>query len=388
MSTRKIDGWWYADFYACGKRYRMRSPQNTAPATRAYEQYLRGEIAKMGSLDHLDPKIQAKQKVEPTFGDFAERWMREYVAVNNRHSTMYEKRRALNVHLLPAFCRHKLSAITTREIERYKTAKSELLLTPKSINNQLTILRKCLVTAKQWEELNEVPHIQFLKALEPPFRFLTREQAAALIAAAPAGLWRAMITVALRTGMRFSELIALQWNDIDWTRGAHGMVTVRRARVRGVLGPPKSNRVRYLALTSDAASELRRIAPVGNRGEIPVLTFEGRWVRYDTAWKHLRQICDAAGIDRVSWHDLRHSFASHLVSANAPIKAVQELLGHATIDMTLRYTHLEPNFQASMMSLLDPGESNRWAANGQEPATTLNDQAQALASGAANLRRK
>lgn len=60
-----------------------------------------------------------------------------------------------------------------------------------------------------------------------------------------------------------------------------------------------------------------------------------------------------AFLDQFGWHVLRHTFASHLLMRGAPLKAVQELLGHATIDMTMRYAHLSPAAMNEAISLLD-----------------------------------
>lgn len=63
--------------------------------------------------------------------------------------------------------------------------------------------------------------------------------------------------------------------------------------------------------------------------------------------------CDRAGIGRVGWHVLRHSFASHLVMLGQPLKAVQELLGHKDIRVTMRYAHLCPKVRQQAVAALD-----------------------------------
>src|ERR1700722_3016814 len=70
----------------------------------------------------------------------------------------------------------------------------------------------------------------------------------------------------------------------------------------------------------------------------------------------LWRACSRAGISRITWHVLRHTFASHLAMRGAPLKAVQELLGHASIEMTMRYAHLSPQVGRQAVALLDlPG---------------------------------
>lgn len=73
-----------------------------------------------------------------------------------------------------------------------------------------------------------------------------------------------------------------------------------------------------------------------------------------TSRRRLRQTCERAGITVVTWHDLRHTFASHLVAKSAPLPAVQKLLGHSEVKMTMRYSHLGPDQLRGAISLLGP----------------------------------
>ena len=68
-------------------------------------------------------------------------------------------------------------------------------------------------------------------------------------------------------------------------------------------------------------------------------------------------ICRLAGLRQVSWHVLRHTFASHLAMRGAPLKAIQDLLGHATIQMTMRYAHLAPEVARDAVRLLDANDA-------------------------------
>ena len=67
----------------------------------------------------------------------------------------------------------------------------------------------------------------------------------------------------------------------------------------------------------------------------------------------LERVQREAGFDDFGWHSLRHTFASHLVMRGVQLKAVQELLEHATIDMRMRHTHLSPNVRVSAVEVLD-----------------------------------
>src|SRR5437868_3855858 len=123
-----------------------------------------------------------------------------YAATNNKASTLSAKKFAFKHHLLPAFGRMRLDEIGMRDTEAYKARKLASGLKPKSLNNHLTMLRKALSVAVDWELLSYVPKVRWLKGPVAEFDFLNFEEAKRFLEAADPE-WRPMFTLALRTGL-------------------------------------------------------------------------------------------------------------------------------------------------------------------------------------------
>jgi site-specific recombinase XerD len=130
-----------------------------------------------------------------------------------------------------------------------------------------------------------------------------------------------------------------------------GQVHIRRSVTRGHVTEPKSNRARMVPLSAEAMRTLKAHRHL--RGELVFCSRSGRMLK-KTECKHpLWRACKRAGLRRIGWHVLRHTFASHLTMRGVPLKAVQELLGHATMEMTMRYAHLWPHVTRNAVQVLD-----------------------------------
>jgi integrase len=316
----------------------------------AAENAEREHIQRLLSAPSTPPPAPPKEV--PTFAKFAEEFMATYSEANNKPSEVQSKRTILRCHLLAAFGEKKLDVIQQREIEAYKSAKLKAGLAPKSVNNHLTILRRILSLAAEWGVLTHTPPVKWLKCPEPEFDFLDFDEAVRLEKGA-AGEWAVMITVGLTTGLRQGELLALRWEDVDLVRGR---LLVRRAVARGVIGTPKSGKSREIPLNEKALAALKRQRHL--RGELVFCDDAGKMLRKGSCKWPLWSACKRAGLRRIGWHVLRHTFASHLVMRRAPLKAVQELLGHSTIEMTMRYSHLSPDVRKDAVRLLDADPSD------------------------------
>lgn len=349
MSVRKIRNTWWIDFRFEGQRYRKKSLINSKAGALDYETTLRQRLIRGESLE---PKKIAKRK---RFHTFAWEWHELYVKNNNKHSEILGKQYILKSHLIPHFGNHYLDEITSIKIEEYKNIKDKTTLTRKTINNHISCLRKCLKSAHDWELLETVPKVKVFKTPPREFDFLTEEESIILLNHAD-GMWYEMILLALRTGMRLGELIALDWSAIDFNVNT---LVVRRSMVRNIIGSPKNNKERFIPLTSDVASILiKRKKESGY-----VFTYRGTFLKKDYCRTTISKICEKAGLRRIGWHKLRHSFASHLVQRNAPLKAIQELMGHADIQTTMGYSHLAPSTLRSAIDLLDSNSHGQHIVN-------------------------
>lgn len=339
-------------------RVRKVSPVQTKRGAEEYERQLRQALlAKTFAREVQSPKVA------PTLSTFSKDFIETYAMTNNKPSEVEAKRVSFRLHLLPALGQSRLDQIGVKEIEQYKAQKLAENLSPKTINNHLTMLRRLLVVAVEWGQLGAVPPIRWLAVPDAEFDFLDFEEAERLVAAAD-GEWRAMIVLGLKGGLRQGELLALRWEDVDLVVGR---MLVRRAVARGKIGTPKSGRSREVAIGKNAVAALRQHRHL--HGELIFSRSDGALLTKGECKWPLWRACKRAGIRRIGWHVLRHTFASHLVMRGAPLKAVQELLGHATIEMTMRYAHLSPDVRQKAAELLD-SSSGTWTAHEKKSFVT------------------
>jgi integrase len=238
MATRKIRNAWWVDFRWAGARHRKRSPVNTRAGAAQYELILREKLMRGELLDHIPTPASAAPAPAPgpnvLFREFAEQWFTTYVMVNSQPSEQRQRCSVLRARLVPWFGHIYLGDISTRAIEEFKLHELGHKLSRKTVNNHLAILSRCLRCALQWGYINTMPMIQLLRVCLPPFRVLTEEEVAVVISDNTDPKWNMMIRVALRTGLRRGELMALDWTDIDIQRKR---LTVNHAVSAGCQSP-------------------------------------------------------------------------------------------------------------------------------------------------------
>jgi integrase len=340
-------------------------PDTKAGAEEAERRHL-DRVLNTGEVTQVPTPPTTKEV--PTVREFSTIFL-ETSKLRNKPSTIDGKRKNLNVHLLPLIGDLRLDEVTYTVVEdvTLALASKQVLnprkkpadgimpkLSPKSVNNALMVLHRMLVVARKRRLIDFVPDFEWLRAPLGEFDFLSFEEADRLINAAE-GQLRAMLIIALRTGMRHGELLALRWQDVDLVAGR---IVVRQNVVRGVIGTPKSGKPREIPLGDDARNALKAHRHL--RGQYVFCTMDGKMLTDSELKNPLAHVVKRAGLARsVGWHCLRHSFASHLAMRGASLKVIQDLLGHGTITMTMRYAHLSPEIGRDAVRLLDNGASAR-----------------------------
>lgn len=334
------------------ERIRKKAPVQTRRGAEEYERQLRGAL-----LAGTHGQGEESGKGAPTFGAFTESFL-DWSDTNNKPSAAYAKRMILKNHLSPFFAGMRLSVIGPEEIERFKAEKVRAGFNPKSVNNHLAVLRSMLNLAVEWKKIPAAPKVKELRLPPQSFEFLTFEEADRFLAAA-ADEWRVAFTVAVKTGVRSGELRALKWRDIDLRAGK---IVVRSNIWRKREDTPKGGRSREIPLAESALRALKSQQKATRlRSEYVFADDKGEPLTEHMIEDVVRRTLRKAGVSKsrkFNWHGLRHTFASHLVMRGVPLKTVQELLGHASIEMTMRYAHLSPDVKRDAVSFLDAPHGN------------------------------
>ena len=274
--------------------------------------------------------LEEKPKTELTFETFYKEHYLEWC--KNRQAYYYSLKKYLLNRIPDWFRKLKLSEIGVRELELLQT---QLLNEGKSIatcNRYLSVIKASFTKAYEWdfipeERLKTIRKVKNLKGEVKRLRYLTEEEIKALLANCEPHLYPIVFT-ALNTGMRKSEILGLKWSNVDLKNdlillektknGERREIPINKALKKVLLG---------LFVDRRLDTDYVFVNPATRK-------------RYNDIKRSFNTACKKAGIKDFRFHDLRHTFASHLVMNGVDLKTVQELLGHKKLSMTLRYAHL------------------------------------------------
>lgn len=349
MSIIKRGKSYWVDFSFKDIRYRYRSPDNTFAGAKNFEALLRQRLAK--GLPLIDSPQNFMQKI--IYKDFVREFFDNYVKINNKFSEIRTKRSALDAYLLPYFGKLDLKDISSYKIENFKAVRQQQGLSNKYINNLLCVLSKSLRVAEDWGLLEKLPKIKHLKVAQQKYDFLSLEESRQLLNHAN-GMMRDLIILALHTGLRFGEIIALTWQDVNLTKN---ILTVSKSVSRGLLGSTKNNKLRYVPLSRELVVMLES-RKLHSQHNLIFPNRVGNFLIQERCRIWLHQVCESANLRKIGWHTFRHTFASRLAENNVSMRTIQELLGHSDTNTTMRYAHLSPLVLQEAIKTLE--KHNQW----------------------------
>jgi integrase len=299
----------------------------------------------------------------PTFAEAASEWLR-YVADDHavKPSTLRTYRSSVTGHFNPAFGDRRIDEISDGDLERWRNG---LSVSARTKNKLLTELYGIFKRAQKAYGLptNPAALVEKLKVRpRPEIEVYSPEEVRALVRAAADETDGALFLAAAFTGLRRGELIALRWRDVDF---AGSTIRVRASYAARELTAPKSGKVRAVPLARDVAAALAMLGQRERWTGDDDLVFPGQLGGHmdpDALGKRYHAARERAGLRRLRFHDLRHTFGTRMI-AKADILRVQEWMGHADIETTRRYLHFAPRHDDA--KLVDA------AFNSDEPAVPV-----------------
>ena len=237
--------------------------------------------------------------------------------------------------------------ITPAEIaEWFSKMVDEREWTPATTNRYRAVMSKAFKIGIQNGKVTSNPARLVPQRKEPAgkLRFLTENEEGRLRLALKNRPYSIpQLDIALHTGMRKSEQFSVTWDQVDLTQKfIH-------------LSATKNGSDRYVSLNSEAIRALNSLKETHERLKLPedstlFVSAQNKPMADPREW--LAAACAEANIQGVTWHTLRHTFASRLVMAGVDLKTVQDLMGHKTIAMTARYAHLSPAHKLTALEKL------------------------------------
>lgn len=330
--------------------------------------------------EEVAPRRRADAEVVTVEGASAS--LRRRLAVEGARKSYLEGCESMErVHVLPRLGTRPIHEVEAADVESLASGMLRKGLKPKTVRNVLTYLHSVFehAVARGWCASNPVRYASRPKRrragdVNPDLEFLTVAELEAVLRAIPdevvvrepaqsrigrsgpapppppdvlGPVLRVLVLAAAMTGLRQSELLGLRWRDVDWVAQR---VRVRNAYVRGDhSGEGKSDLStrRSVPMADRLARELDRWSRRTEYGGEGDLVFahpqSGRPLDRSKVTRRSKEACRAAGVTEITFHELRHTFATRLAASGQPLRTIQEFLGHADIKTTQIYAHYVPS---------------------------------------------
>ncbi len=334
------------------KRVRQTITGSNLQGAKEIEAKLKSELV---SGEYYDRRLKARQTIQ--FKEFIKEKYLPY-AENNKVSWKKEEM-LFRLWIEPIMGNKKMGRITQTDIEKLKKTMKDTNKAPKTINYAIDVIRMAFNMAIKWGYADKNPAVGVKRPEKDNrrVRFLTREEFEKLLDELKKHSTQVyeMAYLSLYTGMRFGEIASLTWQDIDFQ---NDIINIK---------DPKNNTGRVAYITENLKELLlekhKREKPE-NLNELLFKDNSGnKLIRISKTYdRSVNKLGFNDGItdprDKVVFHTLRHTFASWLAINGTPIYTIKELMGHKSLAMTERYSHLIPDIKREAVEGLSKMDRN------------------------------
>ena len=336
-----------------GKRIREKIGWESEGVTAKYAFEIRNERLRDIRLGEEVIPIQKKKKQKITFDEFMNEKYLPY-SKDNKNSSSYKREYQLyNAWIKPIIGEKTLKDISPFDLEKIKKEMKEEGKAPRTIEYALAVVRQAFNMAINWgiySGINPVAKVKKPKEDNKRIRFLSPEEAANLLEELKKHSKQTyeMAYLSLYTGMRAGEIFNLRWEDIDFD---NGIIYIKNSK-------NKTDRVAYM---TDGVKEMLLDKKRNLKEESGIVFKSSKGEKITKISHSFFRAVNALGLndnivdrkDRVVFHTLRHTFASWLAIKGTPIYTIKELMGHKTLAMTERYSHLIPDIKRKAVENLE-----------------------------------
>jgi|SRR3990167_4473754 len=267
----------------------------------------------------------------------------EYAKWAERQKSFRKSKIYLIKQLGETFGNIPLRRFTSMLLEQFQTAKLNMGRKPATANRLIATLSHMFTKAVDWgmveEEIQKrIRKVKLLPENNRRLRYLSRGECQELIDSCDKHLKPIVIT-ALNSGMRKGEILGLKWDNVDLKAG---FILLNQEQT-------KNSERKEIPINKTLRETLEGITSQFEYVFVNPLSGQ----RYSDVKRSFTSALKKSGIKDFHFHDLRHTFASHLVMAGIDLVTVKELLGHKDLKMTLRYSHLSPSHKLKAVATLD-----------------------------------
>jgi len=302
--------------------------------------------------------------------DWITHWIRDVIRPGIKPATYSSYQNKIRNHILPVLGNYQLDKLSQKDIQRFINDLGKKGLSPNSIRAVFRILDSALQKAVDTHVLllNPCKEVTLPKRERVKIRALPLQEQKALEHAALQDKNGAAVILALYTGMRIGEICALLWEDVDF---ANGVIHVRRtmeriatfgetdAKTQIIFSTPKSESSnRVIPLSSHLMNYLYDVKEKSI--SVYVVSCKNSFTEPRLVNYRFRRLLEAAGLQPMRFHSLRHTFATRCIERNVDVTTMSSLLGHSSVKLTLdTYTDSMLEQRKSAMLLMDALFINR-----------------------------